>query len=476
MTTLSDRKPGLVHAPEGGLAAMGIGRIQDPRIGTSARALATKAPEPSFVGGSSARLVAPDTWWVGASDKRLALFENAYPLTSGVAYNSYVILDEKTVLVDTVDRAVYGQFFENLAAVLDGRPLDYVVVNHMEPDHSAALGQVLSRWPEAMVVCTGLAAKFIGQYFSPELRDRCIAAAEGDVLVCGRHALAFVEAPWVHWPEVMMSYDAATGVLFCADAFGTFGAHDGNIFADQVGFTTDPARLAEARRYYCNIVGKYGPHVSKVLQKAAGLDITVLAPTHGPLWRQDLGWIIGKYAKWASYEPEDRAVAIFCASVYGGTENASNMLAAQISAAGVPDVRVYDVSKTHRSELLAEAFRCSHLVFASITYNNGMFTPMRDLLADLADHHLADRRVSFIENGTWHANSGKLMREAVQKMPGMVEVGGSVALKSTVNGQAAEAICELAEAIVASLGGDASAETQLSEPLSIDTASGASKH
>lgn len=464
MTQPTGQTLGLIHAPEGGAASLGIALIDEP------------APDGSQVKGPGARLVAPDTWWVGASDKRLALFENAYPLTSGVAYNSYVILDEKVVLVDTVDRSVTGAFLENLDAVLDGRAIDYVVVDHMEPDHSASLGHVLARWPQATVVCTGLAAKFIGQYFAPELRDRCVAAAEGDVLATGRHALAFVEAPWVHWPEVMMSLDVATGVLFSADAFGTFGAHDGNIFADQIGFADDSARLAEARRYYCNIVGKYGPYVQKVLEKAAGLDISVLAPTHGPLWRDDLGWIIGKYATWAAYEPEDKAVAIFYASVYGGTAKAAGMLASRLSAAGVADVRVYDVSKTHRSELLAEAFRCSHLVFASMTYNNGVFTAMRDLLMDLADHHLADRRVSFVENGTWHANSGKLMHELVEKMPGMVEVGQTVTLKSAVNEIAAAGIDGLAAAIAGSLAGDASFETQLSEPLVVDTTSGASKH
>ena len=466
--------PGLYRAADGDVPALDT-LEQLPAL--CDEALTQRCPIASFVGSANVRRIAPDIWWVGASDKRLALFENAYPLANGVAYNTYLLIDEKVVLIDTIDRAVSGQFLENLEALLGGRAIDYVVVNHMEPDHSASLGQVLARWPQAQVVCTGLAAKFVGQYFDEAARARCLAVAEGDCLITGRHALSFVEAPWVHWPEVMMSYDVATGVLFSADAFGAFGALDGNIFADQMDCVHDKGWLDEARRYYCNIVGKYGPHVQKVLAKAATLDIKTLCPTHGPVWRRDLSWIIDKYSKWAGYEPEDTNVVIFCASVYGGTENAASILAAKLSAAGISGVRVYDVSKTHRSTCLAEAFRCSHLVFASITYNNGIFTSMRDLLADLADHHLVSRHVSFIENGTWHANSGKLMHEMVATMPDMVEVGSTITLKSTVSSEAVERLGALADAIAASLKGDASHDTRLSDPLPmVDTASGASKH
>ncbi len=440
--------------------------------------LSARAGVPQFAGGASARLIAPDIWWVGAGDKRLALFENAFPLTHGMEYNSYLIVDEKVVLVETIDRAVSGQFFENVSAVLGDRPVDYVVMNHAEPDHSATLGQVLARWPGARLVCTGLGAKFAGQFFTPELLERCVIAKEGDALLTGRHALTFVEAPWVHWPEVMMSLDVATGVLFSADAFGTFGALDGNVFADQMGGIDDDSRLAEYRRYYTNIVGKYGPYTSRALDKLASADVAMLCPTHGPVWRRDLDRIIGKYATWASYRPEDRAVAIFCASIYGGTESAANMLAARLSAAGVSDVRVYDVANTHSSYLLAEAFRCSHLVFASVTYNNGMFSAMRNLIADMGEHHMQARHVSFIENGTWHANSGKLMRQALAAMPDMVEVGEAVTLKSTVSPESAARIDALAISIAASLRGDAAGahETRLSDPLPpVDTASGASR-
>jgi flavorubredoxin len=485
-------RPGFYAASElaDGVAGLGMERLA---LGTSAQpvaggavpegegaaapVLSARAGVPQFAGGASARLIAPDIWWVGAADKRLALFENAFPLTHGMEYNSYLIVDEKVVLVETIDRAASGQFFENISAVLGDRPVDYVIMDHAEPDHSATLGQVLARWPNARLVCTGLGAKFASQFFTPDLLERCIIAKEGDVLVTGRHALEFVEAPWVHWPEVMMSLDVATGVLFSADAFGTFGALDGNIFADQMGGIAAD-RLAEYRRYYANIVGKYGPYTAKALDKLASSNVAMLCPTHGPMWRTDLDKIIDKYRHWATYKPEDQAVAIYCASIYGGTESAANMLAARLSAAGVPDVRVYDVASTHTSYLLAEAFRCSHLVFASVTYNNGMFSAMRNLLAEMSEHHMQGRHVSFIENGTWHANSGKLMRAAVSAMPDMIEVGESVALKSTVSPESAAKIDALAIAIAASLRGDEEEahETRLSDPLPpVDTTSGASR-
>ncbi len=437
-------------------------------------ALTVKAQDDMFVGGSAARKITEDIYWVGGSDKRLALFENHYPLERGVSYNSYVVVDDKVALIDTADKAVAGQFFENVDAVLNGRAIDYVVVNHMEPDHSYALGQVLARYPQAKVLCSPLAAKFIGQFFSAAEKARCITVLEGDTVELGKHELSFIEAPWVHWPEVMMTYDAVSGTLFSADAFGTFGALDGNIYADQVNFADE--WLDDARRYYCNIVGKYGPYVQDVLKKAADLQLQRVCPAHGPIWRTDLGWYINKYNAWSTYEPEDNAVAIFCGSIYGGTENAANILASKLSAAGVRDVKVYDVSKTDVSYLVAEAFRCSHLVFASVTYNDGIFTKMRDLLEDLADHHMRNRHVSFVQNGTWHPHSGELMRELVaDKMPGMTMVGDVVTVKSAVNDCAIQQIDALAGAIAASLKGDDSQATQLSE-AAVDTVSGATAH
>lgn len=322
-----------------------------------------------FAGVHNIRMVNDDLVYLGVSDRRLELFENVYPIPRGISYNSYLLLDEQTVLFDTVDRSVNGQFFENLAYALHGRKLDYFVVQHMEPDHCSAISEVLQRYPEAKILCSEAAAKMITQFFSLGITSRGYIVTEGMELSAGKHKLVFLMAPMVHWPEVMMTYDATDGTLFSADAFGTFGALNGNLFADEVNFETE--WLADARRYYTNIVGKYGQQVQDVLAKAATVQINTICPLHGPVWRDNLPWIIEKYDKWSSYTPEDQgAVMVVYGSVYGGTENAANILAGKLSEGGVRNVAVYDVSKTHVSELIAEAFRCSHIVFASITYNS----------------------------------------------------------------------------------------------------------
>ncbi len=322
-----------------------------------------------FAGVHNIRMVNDDLVYLGVSDRRLELFENVYPIPRGISYNSYLLLDEQTVLFDTVDRSVNGQFFENLAYALHGRKLDYFVVQHMEPDHCSAISEVLQRYPEAKILCSEAAAKMITQFFSLDITSRGYIVTEGMELSAGKHKLVFLMAPMVHWPEVMMTYDATDGTLFSADAFGTFGALNGNLFADEVNFETE--WLADARRYYTNIVGKYGQQVQDVLAKAATVQINTICPLHGPVWRDNLPWIIEKYDKWSSYTPEDQgAVMVVYGSVYGGTENAANILAGKLSEGGVRNVAVYDVSKTHVSELIAEAFRCSHIVFASITYNS----------------------------------------------------------------------------------------------------------
>ena len=253
-----------------------------------------------------------DLYWLGASDRRLAKFENVFPIPRGVSYNAYLVLDEKTVLLDTVDWAMGERFFENLEFALAGRPLDYVVVDHMEPDHCATLGEVLRRWPEATVVANAKTVPMIGQFFDTDVSGRAMIVKEGDTLCSGRHTFTFVMAPMVHWPEAMMTYDSTYKVLFSADAFGTFGALNGNIFADQVDFERD--WLDDARRYYTNIVGKYGAQVQSVLKRAAGLDIQMICPLHGPIWRENIAWFLDKYQHWSTYAPEDKAVAIFCGS------------------------------------------------------------------------------------------------------------------------------------------------------------------
>ena len=414
-----------------------------------------------FAGIGSVREVTDDIVYIGVSDRRIQLFENVYPIPRGVAYNSYVLLDEKTVLFDTVDRSVTGQFFENLTAVLDGRDLDYLVVNHMEPDHSSAISEVLVRYPNATVVCTKAAALILNQFFACDISDRSILVDEGDTLKVGKHTLTFVMAPMVHWPEVMVSYDDVSGALFCADAFGSFGALNGNLFADEVDFEKD--WLPDARRYYCNIVGKYGSQVQDVLKKAATVDIKILCPTHGPVWRENLGWILEKYSLWSSYTPEEKAVMVVYGSVYGGTESAANALAARISQGGIGDVAVYDVSKTHGSELIAEAFRCSHIVLASITYNMGIFTPMKNFLLDLEAHNLQNRCFAIIENGSWSPASGRLMKEIVERLQGCSIVGETVTILSSPDNGDSDALTALADAVTASVQNEESAEPEETE-------------
>jgi len=397
----------------------------------------------------SVRNITPDVLLIGASSRRAALFENVYPIPRGVSYNAYLVLDEKTVLLDTVDSAVSGRFFENLEQGLGGRKLDYIIVNHMEPDHSATLGEVLRRYPEARIVCTAKAAGMIGQFFDEDVSARVDTVKEGDTLTTGRHTFTFVMAPMVHWPEVMVTYDAAEKILFCADAFGTFGALNGNIFADEVNFETE--WLSDARRYYTNIVGKYGAQVQALLKKAAGLDIAMFCPLHGPIWRKDLGWYLEKYQKWSTYTPEDRTAAIFCGSIYGNTENAAEILAARLADKGVKDVRLYNVSRVHVSELVAEAFRCSHLVFAAATYNAEIYTPMDNLLRDLKSHGLRNRTVALIENGTWASQSARLMAEILGTMKDMTILDGTVTLKSSVKDAQREALEALADALAADI-------------------------
>ena len=393
--------------------------------------------------------ITTDLWYLGASDRRLDLFENVFPIPRGTSYNAYLVLDEKTVLLDTVDKAAGEQFQENLEHCLQGRPLDYVVVNHMEPDHCATLCEVLRRWPEAVVVGNAKTLAMIEQFFCVDVAGRSVTVKEGDTLNTGRHTFRFLMAAMVHWPEVMVTYDETDKILFSADAFGTFGALNGNIFADQMHFERD--WLPDARRYYTNIVGKYGVQVQALLKKAAGVEIEMICPLHGPIWRKDIAWFLDKYQKWSTYTPEERAVAIFCGSVYGHTENAACILANRLAEQGVGDIALYDVSHTDVSQLVGEAFRCSHLVFASSTYNNGIFTPMENLLMDLKAHNLQNRTVALVENGSWGPQAGKLMGELLSGMTNMRVLEGTVTMKSSVKEAQREALESLADALAAEI-------------------------
>ena len=395
------------------------------------------------------RNITSDVRLIGGSDRRLSLFENVFPVPRGVSYNAYLVLDEKTVLLDTADSAVGAHFYENLEHALQGRPLDYVIVNHMEPDHCSTLGAVLRTYPDAQVVASAKAISMIGQFFEADISGRCMTVKEGDTLSTGRHTFTFVMAPMVHWPEVMVTYDTTDKVLFSADAFGTFGALDGNVFADEVPFETE--WLPDARRYYTNIVGKYGAQVQTLLKKAAGLEIRMICPLHGPIWRENIAWFVEKYQRWSTYTPEDRTVAIFCGSIYGNTENAAEILAALLADKGVKDVRLYDVSHTHVSELVAEAFRCSHLVFAAATYNGEIYTPMDNFLRDLKSHGLRNRTAALIENGTWAPQSGKQMGELLGSMKDITVLDCMVSLKSSVKEAQRQALESLADALASSL-------------------------
>ena len=390
-----------------------------------------------------------DVTYVGASDSKLALFEAVYPLVNGVSYNSYLVNDEKTVLLDTVDRSVSGVFFENIAHVLDGRKLDYVIVNHMEPDHAATLGELVLRYPEVKIVSNAKVVAMIKQFFDFDVDARVEVVAEGDTFSTGKHTFTFAMAPMVHWPEVMVTFDTTDGILYSADAFGTFGALAGNVFADEVDF--ENKWLDEARRYYTNIVGKYGPQVQMALKKALALDIKMICPLHGPIWRENIAWFVDKYNKWSTYTPEDNTVLIAYASIYGGTENAANILASELAKKGIKNIAMTDVSVTHPSYIISEAFRCSHIVFAAPTYNAGIFTPMETLLLDLAAHNLQNRTVAFIENGSWAPISAKLMGDIVAKMKNMTVLASKATLKSTVKDAQREELKTLASEIAETL-------------------------
>lgn len=374
--------------------------------------------------------ITEDMYWIGASDRRLELFENVYPIPKGVSYNSYVILDEKTVLLDTVDHSVCSQFLENLEHVLDGRTLDYIIVNHMEPDHCASLAEVVIRYPEVKFVGNAKTLTMMKQFFDFDVDNRAVVIKEGDTISTGKHTLAFAMIPMVHWPEAMVTYDAYDKVLYSADAFGTFGALNGNIFADELNFEAE--WLEEARRYLTNIVGKYGAQVQSALKKAAALDIEMICPLHGPVWRENLGWFIDKYQKWSTYTPEDHAVLIVYASIYGNTESAVNVLAGKISDAGEKNIAMYDVSKTDPSYILAEAFRCDRIVFACPTYNAGLFPKMETLLSELKAHNFQNRKVAVIENGTWAISAGKQMKEILSSMKNMEIYDNTLTVKSSL--------------------------------------------
>lgn len=393
----------------------------------------------------SIRKVTEDILWVGCNDRRITLFENLFPVPKGVSYNSYLLIDEKVALMDTVDESVTGQFLENLEGALEGRAIDYLIVHHMEPDHCANIRLLMEKYPQMQVVGSTKAIQMIGQFFDIEMEGRTMTVKEGDTLSVGSHTLRFAMAPMVHWPEVMVTYDEKEKILFSADAFGTFGALNGTIFNDEVDFEKE--YLAEARRYYANIVGKYGAQVQALLKKASALDIQMICPLHGPIWRTEIDWFIDKYDKWSRYEPEEKGVAVIYGSIYGHTEQAVNVLACRLAEKGVKNIAVYDVSRTHVSDLISEIFRVSHLVLACPTYNAGIYPPMENLLADMKALSVQKRTVALMENGTWAAAAGKQILKRLEEMKEMRILEGSLSLKSTLKSDRAEDLENFAQQI-----------------------------
>lgn len=394
------------------------------------------------------RKVTEDLYWVGGNDRRLALFENIHPIPRGVSYNAYLLMDKRTVLFDTVDWAVGRQFIENIEHVLDGKPLDYMVINHMEPDHGASIEEIILRYPKVKIISTEKAFMLMRQ-FGFSIDGLTETVTEGDTKSFGKHQVTFVSAPMVHWPEAMVTFDITNGVLFCADAFGSFGALDGKLFNDEVNFDKD--WLDDARRYYTNIVGKYGPHVQALLKKAGGIDIKMFCPLHGPIWRKDLGYLIDKYDKWSRYEPEEKGVMIAYASMYGNTERAAEILASKLVERGMTNVVMYDVSKTHVSQLISETFRLSHVVLASVTYNLGIYPLMHNYLMDMKALNLQKRTFAIIENGSWACKSGTLMGEFLDNLKGMNVLDEKVTLMSAMTEDTEISMNALADSLIESM-------------------------
>ena len=376
------------------------------------------------------RKVTDDIVWVGCNDRRLTLFENLFPIPRGVSYNSYLVMDEKVTLLDTVDVCALQQFMENIDYVLDGKEIDYLIVQHMEPDHGAGIQEMMRRFPNMKIVANAKTIQMIGQFFDLPQEDRVVLVKEGDTLTTGTHTFRFVMAPMVHWPEVMVTYEESEKVLFSADAFGTFGALNGNIFSDELEF--DKEWLADTRRYYANIVGKYGMQTQALLKKAAGLDIQLICSLHGPIWRENLSYIIDKYDKWSKYEPEDKEVVMIYGSVYGHTEQAVDALAGKLAEKGIRHIAVYDVSKTHVSELIAEIFRASHIVIACATYNGGIYPPMENLLNDMKALSVQKRTVALMDNGTWAPTAGKQIVKKLEEMKEMELLTQQLSIKSVL--------------------------------------------
>ena len=393
--------------------------------------------------------VTENIYWIGGNDRRLERFENMFPIPKGVSYNSHLILDEKTMVMDTVDQAIRMQYLENIKYLLNGRDLDYLVVNHMEPDHCGNIEDLLKIYPNMKIVGNSKTFKFFEQFYNVSPSENYHEVKEGDVIDLGKHKIQFFNMPMVHWPEVMVAYEQTEKILFSADAFGTFGALNGNIFNDQIDF--EGYYLSEARRYYTNIVGKYGAQVQIALKKLSGLDIKIIAPLHGPIWRDNLEYLLDKYNKWSSYTPEKQGVVIVYGSMYGNTENAANCIANKLAQQGVTDIKVYDVSKTHPSYIIADAWKYSNLVIASPTYNGGLYLVMDALLHEMASLNFQNRKVSILGNYTWATGALVSIKERLSKMKDIEIIGSPLDINSSIKDNQEAALDEMVQEIVKSL-------------------------
>lgn len=381
--------------------------------------------------------VTKDIIYAGVNDHEVDLFEGQYIVPNGMAYNSYVILDESVAVMDTVDARFGQQWLANVENALQGRTPDYLVIQHMEPDHSANIPLFLEKYPDARVVATAQAFKMMGQFFSLNLENRQVVAANGGELALGAHTLQFVLAPMVHWPEVMVTYDKKDKVLFSADAFGKFGALD-----------ADEPWLCEARRYYFGIVGKFGAQVQALLKKAAGLDIAVICPLHGPVLTENLEYYLGRYLTWSSYEPESRGVVIAYASIYGNTAGAAKYLAEMLQKKGLDEVILHDLARDDMAEAVEDAFRYDRLVLACSTYNGGVFPCMRQFIEELTERNYQKRRVAMIENGSWAPMAAKTMRKMLENSKELTFLENTVSILSAVKPEDKEQIEKLAEELV----------------------------
>ena len=395
------------------------------------------------------REISPNIYWVGGNDRRLEQFENLFPLTNGVSYNSYLILDEKTALIDTVDDAITDQYLENITHLMNGRELDYLIINHMEPDHCGNIENIVKMYPNVKVVGNTKSFTLFHQFYNMDITANQMIVKEGDELSLGSHNLKFVFAPMVHWPEVMMNLETTKGILFAADAFGTFGALAGNLFDDEIDYAN--LYIDEARRYYANIVGKFGAQVQSVFKKIAGQEINMICSLHGPIFRTDISLILDLYDKWSKYEAEKDGVVIFYGSMYGNTANTADALANKLAHRGVTDIRVYDVSKTHPSYIISDIFKYSHLVAAAPTYNMGLYYPMDNLLHEMAALGVKNRKVALIGNHSWASAALKIMTERFASMKNMEIIGDSLDIKSRLKDGEEQKLDVLADAIASSV-------------------------